>query len=176
MVRGAQEQVRRPRYAVRPPAAASHAAEVQGCRARREPVNKTKTVGAEPGIPGSVFLCAPARHNPDMEKKDLEEDAAEKALELTCRWLHAHKMALNEKITTDGLYTGVSLYSPEGKTVLEGNDFPEWDWAGEYFPKKDAVLAVVQWLFREDGGQMRLRSPSRRRGSFAQCFSREVQD
>ena len=88
-----------------------------------------------------------------MEKKDFEEDPAEKALELTCRWLHAHKMALDEKVTTDGLYAGMSLYSPKEKTVLDGEDFPEWDWAWRYFPKKDAVLAVVQWLFREDGDE-----------------------
>lgn len=88
-----------------------------------------------------------------MEKKDFEEDSAEKALELTCRWLHAHKMALQEKVAADGLYAGMSLYSPEEKTVFEGEDFPKWDWAGRYFPKKDAVLAVVQWLFREGGDE-----------------------
>ena len=65
-----------------------------------------------------------------MEKKDFEEDPAEKALELTCRWLHAYKMALDEKVTTDGLYAGMSLYSPKEKTVLDGEDVPKWDWAG----------------------------------------------
>ena len=88
-----------------------------------------------------------------MEKKDFEEDAAERALELTCRWLHAHKMALDEKVTADGLYAGMSLYSPEEKTMFEGEDFPKWDWAGRRFPKKDAVLSVVKWLFREDGDE-----------------------
>lgn len=59
-----------------------------------------------------------------MEEKDFEEDTAEKALEFTCRWLHAHKMALDEKVTADGLCAGMSLYSPEEKTVFEGEDFP----------------------------------------------------
>ena len=88
-----------------------------------------------------------------MEEKDLEEDVAEKALKLTCRWLHAHKMALQEKVAADGLYTCVSLCSPEEKTVFEGEDFPVWDWAGRHFPKKDAILAVIRWLFWEDGDE-----------------------
>ena len=86
-----------------------------------------------------------------MEKKDFEEDPAEKALELTCRWLHAHKMALDEKVTTDGLYAGMSLYSPKEKTVLDGEDFPKWDWAGRPVSKEEAVLTVVEWLFSERG-------------------------
>lgn len=88
-----------------------------------------------------------------MEKKDFEEDLAEKALELTCRWLHAHKMALQEKVAADGLYAGMSLYSPEEKTVFEDENFPNWDWAGRSVPKKDAVIAVIQWLFWEDGDE-----------------------
>ena len=88
-----------------------------------------------------------------MEKKDFEEDPAEKALELTCRWLHAHKMALREKIAADGIYAGMSLCSPGGKTEFDDYDFPAWDWAGRSVRKEDAALAVIQWLFGEDGDE-----------------------
>ena len=111
-----------------------------------------------------------------MEEKDLEEDVAEKALKLTCRWLHAHKMALQEKVAADGLYTCVSLCSPEEKTVFEGEDFPVWDWAGRHFPKKRRHPCRNPVAVLGGRRRMRLWSLSCRRGSFAQCFSGEVQD
>ena len=84
-------------------------------------------------------------------RKKAQEDAAEKALELACRWLHRHKMALDEKVTADGLNASMSLWSPGGKTEFEDEDFPTWDWAGMPVPKEDAVLAVAEWLFGEGG-------------------------
>lgn len=86
-----------------------------------------------------------------MEKKDFEEDMAEKALELTCRWLHGHKMALDEKVATNGLNAGISLRSPEGRTEFDDEDFPAWDWAGRPVSKEEAVLTVAEWLFGESG-------------------------
>lgn len=86
-------------------------------------------------------------------RKKAKEDAAERALELTCRWLYRHKMMLDEKVTTGDLNVGISLWSPGGKTEFKDEDFPEWDWAGEPVPKEDAVLAVVEWLFRERGDE-----------------------
>ena len=76
---------------------------------------------------------------------------AEKALELTCRWLHAHKMAPREKIAAASLYAGISPRSPEGRTEFDDDDFPVWDWAGKLVSKEEAVLAVVEWLFGESG-------------------------
>ena len=84
-------------------------------------------------------------------RKKAREDAAEKALELACRWLHGHKMMLDEKITTDGLNTGMSIWSPGGKTDFYDWDFPSWDWAGEAVPREKAAFEVVAWLFSEDG-------------------------
>lgn len=86
-----------------------------------------------------------------MEKKDFEEDMAEKALELTCRWLYSHKMALDEKVATNGLNAGISLRSPEGRTEFDDEDFPAWDWAGRPVSKEEAVLTVAEWLFGESG-------------------------
>ena len=84
-------------------------------------------------------------------RKKAREGAAERALELACRWLNAHKMLLDEKVTADGLNAGMSLRSPAGKTEFEGEDFPTWDRAGRPVPKEDAVFAVVEWLFGEGG-------------------------
>lgn len=75
----------------------------------------------------------------------------EKALELTCRWLHGHKMVLDEKVVTNGLNAGISLRSPEGRTEFDDEDFPVWDWAGKPVSKEEAVLTVVEWLFSESG-------------------------
>jgi hypothetical protein len=87
------------------------------------------------------------------KRKKAREDAAEKALELICRWLHAHKMVLDEKVAPGGLNAGMSLWSPGGKTEFEDEDFPAWDWAGRPVPKEDAVLAVAEWLFGESGDE-----------------------
>ena len=81
----------------------------------------------------------------------MQEDTAEKALELACRWLHGHKMALDEKVATNGLNAGISLRSPEGRTEFDDEDFPVWDWAGKPISKEEAVLTVVEWLFGESG-------------------------
>ena len=89
------------------------------------------------------------------KRKKAREDVVEKALDLACRRLHAHKMLLDEKVTADGLNAGMSLRSPAGKTEFEEEDFPTWDRAGRPVPKEDAVFAVVEWLFGEgayDGG------------------------
>lgn len=87
------------------------------------------------------------------KRKKAREDAAERALELACGWLHRHKMVLDEKVTADGLSAGASLWSPGGKTEFEDEDFPTWDWDGSPVPKEDAVLAVVEWLFGERGDE-----------------------
>ena len=81
------------------------------------------------------------------------EDAAERALELACGWLYRHRMALDEKVAAGGLNAGMSLRSPGGEAEFEGEDFPEWDWAGKPVPKEDAALAVAEWLFREGGDE-----------------------
>ena len=84
-------------------------------------------------------------------QKNTQEDMAEKALELTCRWLHGHKMALDEKVAANGLNAGMSLRSPEGRTEFDDEDFPAWDWAGRPVSKEEAVLTVAEWLFGERG-------------------------
>ena len=84
-------------------------------------------------------------------QKNTLEDTAEKALELTCRWLHSHKMALDWPVAADALYAGMSLRSPDGRTEFDDEDFPACDWAGRPVPKEEAVLTVAEWLFGERG-------------------------
>ena len=72
-------------------------------------------------------------------------------MELTCRWLHSHKMVLDERVATNGLNAGISLRSPEGKTEFDYEDFPAWDWAGKPVSKEEAVLTVTEWLFGKSG-------------------------
>ena len=62
-------------------------------------------------------------------------------------------MALDEKVTTNGLNAGISLRSPEGRTEFDDEDFPAWDWAGRPVSKEEAVLAVAEWLFGKDGDE-----------------------
>lgn len=107
-------------------------------------------LSAAPGFNGQEDAMG-RKKRPAPEKAP--EDAAEKALELACRWLHAHKMMLDEKTTADGLNAGMSMWSPGGKTEFEDEDFPAWDWAGKPVPKEDAALVMAEWLFGENGDE-----------------------
>ena len=104
----------------------------------------------------------------------MQEDTAEKALELACRWLHGHKMALDEKVATNGLNAGISLRSPEGRTESDDEDFPAWDWAGKLVSKEEAVLTVVEWLFSESGDACGDGPLCSHRGGFARRVAREA--
>jgi len=91
--------------------------------------------------------------NGTRKRKRQIRDAAEAAIELACRWLHKRKMTLSEIVTDKGLNAGMAISSSCGKVEFHEWDFPEWDWAGDPVPKDEAALALVEWLFGEDGDE-----------------------
>lgn len=82
-------------------------------------------------------------------------DAAEKAIEITCRWLYGRGMSLHETIGTDGSNLRMTIQSSDGKAGFcdengDEADFPVWEnYSG--ILKEDVVLGVVEWLFKKGG-------------------------